>query len=498
MPRSAVPSTLGIDVGTTNIKVALVAWMPDGAARHLRQASAPTPQTAEALLATTVRLTGECLAAAALGSAAAHGSAAAPGGPPPGAPPTVIAVGVSSMAETGVPVDADAAPLAPVVGWADDRARSVLPGLHALLDAEALFVDTGVRLGPKPPLAKWRWFAEHEPALWRRTRVWLGAADLVVHALTGRFATDHTLAGRTGALPLGAAGFDPELTAIGGLTPDQLPDVLGPREPAGVVRPGAFADVGLPAGIPVYVAGHDHAVGAHAVGVRAPGDVADSLGTSEAVYAVVDPVPPHRRAAVAAQGMSVVRTVDGGRHAVVGGSPAAGRLVAWWCRTLAPGLTPDTLFDQLDRTVDDGVVVLPYLLGRQAPAPDPDARMELRGIAAEHGGPALAEALCRGLSLHARWLVETALSFGATGSRGAVTLLGGPTRNEGWVRRKAETTPWPTARATEPDAVAAGAALVAAERSGMVVRPLVSEPVAVVPDPRAEALYRAFRGYVGH
>lgn len=472
---AATPATLGIDVGTTQLKAALVAWPAGGSPRIAATAVVATPDTADTLIAAAAHAVADCLALA------------------PGLRPD--AVGVSSMAETGVPLAADGSALCALVGWADDRATESVADLARDIGAAELFEATGVRLGPKPPLAKWHWFARREPELWRRTAMWAGAGDLIVHALTGRYVTDHTLAGRTGALRLGDAGFDAELTTLGGLDRERLPEVLTPGQTAGVTRPGALGG-GLPVGIPVYVAGHDHAVGAHAVGVRAPGQVADSLGTSEAIYAVIDPVAPGGRTAVAAQGMSVVRTVAGDAHAVVAGSPAAGRLLDWWLRTLMPGRTPQELFAELDRAAAADVLVLPYLLGRQAPAPEAKARLEIRGLTADAGPATVAEGLVRGLVLHARWMTQVACG----GRPRSVVLLGGPTRNEGWVRRKAELSPWPVARATEPDAVAAGAALVAAERAGLReagASPLVSTVVEAHRDPRGEELYAAFLTAVG-
>ncbi|QAY71644.1 FGGY-family carbohydrate kinase [Xylanimonas protaetiae] len=467
-------ATLGIDVGTTNTKVVLAAWGAAGV-RVVAKVTEPTPGTLGDIEHAVARCVRRCLGTA---------------------PIAPDAVAVSSMAETGGPVDwRDGTALGPLVGWADDRARSVLPQLEAATDPGELYRETGVAFGPKPPLAKWAWFAQTMPEAWRHAR-WVGVADLVVHALTGRYATDHTLAGRTGAFGLDADQFDADLVALGGLDLSRLPDVLQPREAAGTVRPGAL-DGALPAGIPVFVAGHDHAVGAHAVGVRTPGSVADSLGTSEAVYAVVGATTPQDRDRWGGHGMSVVRTIAGDQHAVIAASASAGGLVAWWCES-RPGTTPDELFDGLDRDAPTGAFALPYLRGRQAPFPNPDARFALLG-ADEHAPDAvLTEALLRGLVLQARWLAEVAVG----GRPRESVLLGGPTRNAAWVRRKAELTPWATRRATQPDAVALGAALIAAENLGMesggientgiALAPLPSEPVAATPDPRLIELYEAF------
>lgn len=470
VPTSVV---LGIDVGTTNLKVALVALgdTPRAVATVTRSTAADPD-----------RLVG------AVAQAVAEAMAAAPA-------VTVAAVGVASMAETGAAFDRHGRPLTAFVDWSDPRATGTARNLCDEIDPDDLFVRTGVRLGPKVPLAKWAWFAEHEPTTWRRTATWAGAADVVVHALTGRWVTDHTLAGRSGALVLGADGFDAGLTRSGGLAPAQLPDVSRPGEVAGTVRAGPFTDAGLVQGAPVYVAGHDHAVGAHAVGVRESGQVADSLGTSEAIYAVLDDdatrgVAERRR--VAANGMSLVRTVTGERPAVVAGSPAAGRLVAWWCRVLAPGRSPSTLFDGLGGAVPsvvDAPLVLPYLLGRQAPFPDPSARLDVVGLGLDDDEARLRDALCSGLSLHARWMIEEATG-GVRPSE--VVLLGGPVRNASWMHRKAALSPWRTARAGHEDAVVLGAAIVAAERAGLPTGTVATHEISVPPTPDASGAFDRF------
>jgi xylulokinase len=250
------------------------------------------------------------------------------------------------------------------------------------------------------------------------------------------------------------AGFDVELLAEVGLRPERLPTVLAPGEIAG--RTG---DPMLPPGIPVVIAGHDHAVGAYACGVREPGDVADSVGTAEAVMTVVaghpDPVPVGRA------GMSVVITASGRYRAVLAGSSGAGATVAWWQQhegdvTAASGDRPT------------GVLVLPYLTGRQAPAPDPDARLRVVGRTAAHGPAELAKALLEGLSLQTRWMLTEQARLAGGDPAPTVYLFGGPVAaNPQWARIKARVLPGPLRLVAEREPVAAGAAVLAAARTGL-------------------------------
>jgi sugar (pentulose or hexulose) kinase len=304
---------------------------------------------------------------------------------------------------------------------------------------------------------------------------WAGAADLAGYLLTGRLVTDHTLAGRTMAYRL-AGAFDPELLAEAGLRVDQLPEVT--NDPVG-------ARAGVRAGTPVLVAGHDHAVGAYACGVREPGDVADSLGTAEAVMTVTaghpDPVGAAR------QGMSTVVTVGGRHRALIAGSPSCGAAIDWW---LTHEHLDPTIFDRLG---DDptGILVLPYLAGRQAPDPDPAAHLRVIGRHPGHTRAELAQALLEGLCLHTRWMLEEQSRL-AGAPPAVVRLFGGPVAaNPAWVRIRAAVLPAPLRVVAEPEPVAIGAAMLACGATMTVPAPLF-EPGG----PDYDSMFAAFRSAV--
>jgi xylulokinase len=447
-----VPLCLGIDVGTTNMKVALV----DVSTARLRSvATTPTPAAADLPQTLRVLL-----------------SRVLDGAPPPDA------VGISSMAETGVPLDEDGAPIGDWVRWDGHRARAEADALARRLGWDALVEATGVRPSAKVPLATWAWLRARRPDTWARMARWAGAADLVGLSLTGRLATDHTLAGRTMAyrLPRGRLPdvFDPDLLSAVGLRPEQLPDIVTSGV-AGRIQGNTWP---LHARTPVVIAGHDHAVGAYAAGVRRPGDVADSVGTAEAITSIVA-MPPDPLD-VGRAGMSAVVTVHQGR-AIVAGSSSAGAVVQWWLEHESGGLDPDELFARaLAAGGPSDVIVLPYLSGRQTPDPAPAARLRVLGRSG-HSPAELARAMLEGLSLQARWMVEEQLRLAGLGSV-EVAVLGGPVAaNPTWMSVKSDVMRWPLRLVTAAEAVAAGAAMLAAERSGLIAAapPLEGRPAAV-------------------
>jgi sugar (pentulose or hexulose) kinase len=429
--------TAGLDLGTSHVKAVCVDLDPasDRSARVRELRRAPTPSDARELVAAAVGLLREVTDG---------------GG--------VSAIGIASMAETGVPLDARGEPLTPLLTW--DAVRPLSPRLRHV-DPVGLFARTGVRLGPKAPLATWAWLATEHAGVVRRTRHWAGAADLVAHALTGRVATDHTLAGRTGAHLLDG-GWDEDLVRSAGLDPAVLPDVVTDQP------------VGTHDGVPVVVAGHDHQVGAHVAGVRRPGDTANSLGTTEVVLRVLDGRPDP--ADVHAAGMSLVRTVGGAHRALLAGNGSAGAAYASWVE--AEGLDPDRLEIPGGPT---GLLVLPYLRGRQCPDPDPGARM--RAVGATARSPAVRmRAVLEGLALQTRWMDETQRALDPGAAEGPFVMFGGPgARNGDWTRVKAEVLARPIALVAEDEPVAVGAAVVAAERAGLVAPGSVVLPADPLP-----------------
>ncbi|MFV0254114.1 MAG: FGGY-family carbohydrate kinase [Beutenbergiaceae bacterium] len=471
---------LGFDIGTTTSKVALIAV--DGpAVSEVSSASAPTPATAEELTDMTAALSRRVM-----GQRRAR----------------VDAVGVASMAESGVPVDRHGRALTPILRWDEGLGRQ---DAELLADLRAdLFAATGVRLSAKTPLATWAWLRRTHGSTWAQMRRWLNIADLVVRDLTGASVTDHTLAGRTGGYRLPprhgspASTFDQQLLELVGLAPHRLPAVADPRQCAAAVTSAAAGRYLLTGGTPVAVAGHDHQVAAWAAGVRRPGQCADSLGTAEAVLSLVSERPPP--ASVAAAGMSLTRTPAGIHDAVVGGSATAGAALQAWLERIPAELRPRVLHDAaagLDHDPEPtGQPALPYLRGRQCPQPNPIATPSWPPDAWPLARQA--RAVMEGICYQGRWMAQAQGDLGASPEH--IAVIAGTRLPRLWRQTKTAVSPWPLSWVGAAEPVAAGAALLALGRAGafgsreqaLTSAPtLASETIAAGNDPH-RASFREF------
>ncbi|WP_316744808.1 FGGY family carbohydrate kinase [Streptomyces sp. MK7] len=479
--RRRTPVLAGVDVGTTHCKAVLCT--ADGTV--LAQAQRRTPVDASGHAHDADRLVGAAL------DALAACTAAAGYGPD--------AVGITGMAETGAPLDAGGTPLLPALSWSDPRPAAHAERLRREHGAAELHEATGVLPSPKVPLAKWLWLSEEHPEVVRRMRTWAGAADLVAHALSGAVGTHATFAQRTMAWDVHTGVWRSDLLALAGLDADRMPAVHPPGAPVGRIGTAAAGALGMTAGVPVVVAGHDHLVGAWAAGVRTAGEAADSMGTAEAVVTLADAAPDAR--ATGRQGMSYGRHVDGVRWCTVAGMSSSGALVEWFCdRLLGLGhASPEERYRRFAALVEQagqeptGVCAEPYLHGRSAPHPDLARRLTLHGLQPRHGLPEVAKALLEGASYQARWMAEVQGEL-AGGPPHTLTLLGGSVRQRTWTAIKAAVSPWRTLMCDAPDAACLGAAAWAGAALGLdPAAPVAARRPVDAPREAADAYRRAYQ-----
>jgi sugar (pentulose or hexulose) kinase len=196
----------------------------------------------------------------------------------------VLAVGVTSMGESGVLLDGHGAPLAPLIAWHDTRDTNEVADLVAAVGADRFARHTGLPLRGQWSLTKHRWLLAHHPHARQAVRR-LNVAEWVVRGLGGEEATEQSLASRTGWLELGTRQWWSETLEWSGASRSLMPELITSGTPLGT----ATADAGIPrlTGAILTVAGHDHQAAAVGADASGPGDVLDSCGTAEALIRTV-------------------------------------------------------------------------------------------------------------------------------------------------------------------------------------------------------------------
>lgn len=279
---------LGIDVGTTRVKAAVVGL--DGTEQHVASAPTPWQLTADGTLVDVAEL-GDV----ALRVAGAAGDWALAAGA------SVCAIGVTGMAETGALLDGAGRALAPGFAW--HNTQGFPAQVQDAFGAERFNRTTGRDCTIAPSIVKL-------DLLRRRGHVfapgeqWLNIPDYIAFRLSGVRAAEISLACRTGLVDIAARDWWDDALAFLGAGRWLLP---GELIPGGTVLGTATGEVPPSLrGARVATAGHDHPVAALGVGSSAPGELVLSLGTAEAQLRFVDPpLPPAIVADAVALGASV-------------------------------------------------------------------------------------------------------------------------------------------------------------------------------------------------
>lgn len=417
----AVGALLGIDLGTSSVKVGVFGEDGDllSFARRAHGAS-DDPEQWWAATAAALRAAGSDFGLR-----------------------QVQAICVGGQGPTLVLVDAEGRPVRPALTWMDSRAAEQAGRLAAALGEDRAAWSLVPRL---------LWLAEHEPAQLARARWALQAWDFLGCRLAG---------GRIGA----ASTFDgdfvwrPEWLEAAGI---ESTDVIPPSVNAGTAYAETLGDwaasVGLPSGIPI-VGGMNDGIGSI---VGAAGSVigrATDPGGAAGGLALAWHTP------LEAPGLSTWAGLVPGTSILGGAFVAGGRAVEWWAGASGSDL-PHVLEQAAHAPAGaGGLVCLPFLAGERSPIWDPSARGAFVGLTFEHGAPHLARAVLESTAFELRMLSDLIISAGAHIAE--LRVCGRQAESQLWNQVKADVTGLPASVPRLPEVALMGDAICAAMGVGL-------------------------------
>lgn len=464
---------LAIDAGTTHCKVGLFA--ADGSALAIAMRPiAPRPRSRlgpDSAAASTCFDPEELWAAVAgaLADVASRGASQAGE-----AARQVAAVGISSMAETGLLLECRTGrPRTPFLPWFDTSSAGQAARIASHGEAAERFRRTGLHPGYKSGLARLLWLRD-EMGVDLGGCTWLSVADYLAYRLTGQMATDYTLAARTLAFRLDLRTWDEEWLRLWDLDPALFPPALPSGTVAGRVTDGALDRLsGLAAGTPVVIAGHDHVCAALAAGATLPGTVLDSMGTAEVLLGALPPpasaggghfLDETQRRSGLLYGLHVVP----GRHFWLGSLSNSGGSLEWLRDVLAAGRLS---YDELEALAaaagpqPTGILYFPQLAGKGRGAGRNGAAF--LGLRAAHDRTALVQAVLEGTAYEIERLRRAAEEANGT-SIEKLVAVGGGTRLPAWLQIKADVSGVPIEVLSQREATLLGAALLAGRGAGLI------------------------------
>jgi xylulokinase len=359
----------------------------------------------------------------------------------------IAGVGIAGIAECGAPLNASGTPLAPIISWHDPRGGDVVERLETIF-GEEIGLRTGQRPRPVSTVAKLGWLVEHGC---KGVTRWLGVPELCLWSLTASQATEHSLASRTGCYDVIDRGWMDPVARAAGFSTSVFPPVGQAGTIMGRISPEAATRWGLPRGIPVTIAGHDHLVGAVGAGA-ALGDLVNSVGTAETVLGSVGTAPDLAAALALRTPVSVAPA--GQAWVLLAGAARSGVILAAASRVLQrPIHELDAMAARLPHDagpVDASALLEPLQNGVRVSMPAGSKGAIWRG-------------LLRALAARTAEATDRVAAL-APGDR--MLIIGGGSRSEPWIQAKTELIDLPIVRPRTSQAAARGAAIFAGIAAG--------------------------------
>jgi len=268
---------IGIDVGTTNIKAAAYSEKGDLLAYHSECARIfhPQPDWSEFQPQEIWECVCNCLKAVTklVGNN------------------RVMSIGISSMAEAGIPLDEHGNVLYPLITWYDPRTKKQADNLEACVGRRNIYNHTGQIPSAKYGITKLMWIKDNLPEVFTGTRYWLSVEDYIIYRLTGEYATDYSVASRTMAFDINKLAWSKDILDAAGIDPAIFPRAYPGGTAIGKVAADVAEEIGLNEGVTVVTGGHDHACASIGVNILEDGVILNSMGTAEvSMIAVGKPV----------------------------------------------------------------------------------------------------------------------------------------------------------------------------------------------------------------
>ncbi len=283
----------------------------------------------------------------------------------------IAAVAVDTQGETMILTDEEGTVLRPAIVWLDNRAVKEAEAIKAKFGNQRVYEVTGQpEIAATWPAAKLMWVKNNEPDIFAKTKKVFLLEDYILYRMTGNFVAEETLLSSTIYFDITKKIWWDEMLDFIGVDPEILPAIKRSATPVGTYK-----------GAAVVTGAIDQIAGAIGAGVIGNGIISEMTGTTMAIFAPTDRIPPFDPASIIPCHVNF-----DGNYCLLAWTPTAGIALKWFKNNLCEQYS----FRDLDELAEkiapgsDGLTFLPFLCGSTMPKYNPEARGAFLGLTMEH------------------------------------------------------------------------------------------------------------------
>jgi xylulokinase len=373
----------------------------------------------------------------------------------------VKTLALASQVDGLVATDGNGQALCPAIIWMDRRAEAQCGQIGERISPSRVFEITGLNLDSSHVAPKILWLRDKEPGVFRAATALLLPGSYLIQQLTGECVVDYSNASSTMLYDVSERSWSNEMLAATELDDRRLGRITSSLAVVGTLRQTAARGLGLEPGTKLVVGCGDEHAACLGSGLVAPGPICDIAGTAEPVATVLSEPVFDETGLIETHGHCDPRWwLLENPGFVSGGS------LAWFS-----GVFGLSNFDAVTAAAEeveagsDGLVFLPCLGGAMTPVWNGKARGVFYGLSMKHGRSHMARAVMEGCAYALRDISDRFRALGIGGDE--IRVTGGGARSAAWCQIKADVTGRVIRTITEPEATAAGAAMLAGAAVGV-------------------------------
>lgn len=371
---------------------------------------------------------------------------------------TIEEVALTGQAESLVILGDDGQPLMNAISWMDERSTTECEVLAQQFPPEVCEAVTGqMSVLPTWPATKILWLKHNRPETYGKAAQYMLLKDYIVYCLTGAQMADMSIATFSFYFDIYRKCYWQEMLDAIGISREQLPPLVEPCTVAGPLVADVAAQIGLSGDVRVNIGTLDHFAGMIGTGNIQPGSITLSTGTVMALAAMCGQPAP-RSCGIAMHYGFLPDT-----YVMLPVAESGGASLEWFRKTCMPDVSYDQMNAVLSQRSPNELLFLPYLVGTNAPEFDSRANGVFWGLRQEHDAYDMAAAVMEGVACVLRKNCDYIAKNGVVPT--AIIATGGGAKSPIWCQMQADITGLPVLIPEEKEAACLGASMIAAVSS---------------------------------
>ncbi len=360
-------------------------------------------------------------------------------------PSKILAISLSSQAETIVPVGNDIKPLRPAIVWLDGRSSEEAAEIASVFNEDELFNITGMPSSdPMWPASKIKWIENNEPDIFKKTYKFLILKDYIAFRLTGKVFGESTVYNSSYYYDINKLKYYKPMLDYLNITEDKLPEIIYTGTVMGNISSKASDETGLSIETKFVAGAMDQVAGAIGAGNIREGIATETTGTAFAMIVTTERPVIDKGSRIPCQ-LHAVK----GKYCLMPFSMTGGMVLKWFkdnffdngdSKDLSDNEIYDVLTSEASRIAagTDGLLMLPHITGAFFPENNPKARGVFFGIGIDHKRGHFTRAILESIAFMLKRNLEIFLKNNIEIS--SIISMGGGAKSSLWNQIKADIT----------------------------------------------------------